>query len=159
MNPGINPDLAATSSFPTTQWSLVLRAGSPTSSQARAALEQLYSVYWYPLYAFIRRKGNDPDRALDLTQEFFARLFEKDFFSSVDQRKGRFRSFLRATCKNFLIDTWRRKPEAALAPISIDARAAEGRYVIRKLLSSTRLPGPPPARRLGQHPRRRAGHG
>ena len=75
-------------------------------------------------------QGNDPDRALDLTQDFFTRLFEKDLLASVDHRKGRFRSFLRTVCTNFLIDTWRRKPEAEINPISIDARDAEGRYVI-----------------------------
>jgi hypothetical protein len=64
MNPRVDREMATTSSFPTTRWCLVVQAGSPASSQARAALEELCSVYWYPLYAFIRRKGNDPDRAL-----------------------------------------------------------------------------------------------
>jgi DNA-directed RNA polymerase specialized sigma24 family protein len=130
MNPDVKPDRPATPSFPTTQWSLVIKAGKPASSHARAALEELCSVYWYPLYAFIRRKGNAPDRALDLTQDFFARLLEKDMLNSVDQRKGRFRAFLQATCKNFLVDTWRQKREVSATAISIDARTAEGRYVI-----------------------------
>jgi RNA polymerase sigma-70 factor (ECF subfamily) len=130
MHAGVNPQGPATASFPTTHWSLVIQAGSPASSPARAALEELCSVYWYPLYAFIRRKGNDADRALDLTQDFFARLFERDILDSVDQGRGRFRSFLRAACKNFLIDRWRKKPEVSTASISIDARTAERRYVI-----------------------------
>jgi DNA-directed RNA polymerase specialized sigma24 family protein len=130
MNPDGGPDRPATASFPTTQWSLVIKAGTPTSSQARAALEELCSVYWYPLYAFIRRKGNAPDRALDLTQDFFTRLLENGMLTSVDQRKGRFRAFLQVTCKNFLIDTWRQKREVSATAISIDARNAEGRYVI-----------------------------
>jgi RNA polymerase sigma-70 factor (ECF subfamily) len=130
MNPGSDPDGPVTASFPTTHWSVIIQAGSPASSQARAALEELCSVYWYPLYAFIRRKGNDPDRALDLTQDFFARLFEKDLLASVDQSKGRFRSFLRVACKNFLLDTWRHKSNAATTPISIDAHDAEGRYLV-----------------------------
>ena len=75
MDQGVNRDAPATASFPTTHWSLVIQTGSPASPQARAALEALCSAYWYPLYAFIRRKGNDPDRACDLTQDFFARLF------------------------------------------------------------------------------------
>ncbi len=120
----------ATPSFPTTRWSLIVKAGTPASSQARAALEELCSVYWYPLYAFIRRKGNAPDRALDLTQDFFARLLEKDLLGSVEERKGHFRAFLQVTCKNFLIDTWRQKREVSAKAISIDARTAEGRYVI-----------------------------
>ncbi len=98
--------------------------------RAARRLEELCSIYWYPLYAFIRRKGNAPDRALDLTQEFFARLLEKDILTAADQRKGRFRSFLQVTCKNFLIDTWRRRREVSATAISIDARTAEGRYVI-----------------------------
>jgi DNA-directed RNA polymerase specialized sigma24 family protein len=130
MNPDVNPDGPATASFPTTQWSLVIKAGTPASSQARAALEELCSVYWYPLYAFIRRKGNAPDRARDLTQDFFARLLEKEMLNSVDQRKGRFRAFLQATCKNFLIDTWRQKREVSATAIPIDVRTAEGRYMI-----------------------------
>jgi RNA polymerase sigma factor (sigma-70 family) len=127
MNPDGNP---ATESFPTTHWSLIKKAGAPASSQARAALEELCSVYWYPLYAFIRRKGNSPDRALDLTQDFFARLLEKDILTAVDQHKGRFRGFLQVTCKNFLIDAWRQKREVTASAISIDARTAEGRYMI-----------------------------
>ncbi len=130
MNPDVNADRPATASFPTTHWSLIIKAGTPTSSQARAALEELCSAYWYPLYAFIRRKGNAPDRALDLTQDFFARLLEKDILTAVDQRKGRFRAFLQVACKNFLIDTWRQKREVSATAIPIDARTAEGRYVI-----------------------------
>jgi RNA polymerase sigma-70 factor (ECF subfamily) len=130
MNPGVDPDRPETVGFPSTRWSLILDAGSPASSQARAALEELCSAYWYPLYAFIRRKGHGPDRALDLTQEFFARLLEKDFFTAIDQRKGRFRAYLQVACGNFLIDSWRRNHEVSASAISIDARTAEGRYVI-----------------------------
>jgi RNA polymerase sigma factor (sigma-70 family) len=130
MNPDVNPDRPATASFPTTRWSLIIKAGTPASAQARVALEELCSIYWYPLYAFVRRKGNDPDRALDLTQDFFARLLEKEILAAVDQRNGRFRAFLRTTCENFLIDTWRRKREFSSSAIPIDARTAEGRYMI-----------------------------
>ena len=130
MNPDVNADRPATASFPTTHWSLIIKAGTPASSQARAALEELCSAYWYPLYAFIRRKGNAPDRALDLTQDFFARLLEKDILTAVDQRKGRFRAFLQVACKNFLIDAWRQKREVSATALPIDARTAEGRYVI-----------------------------
>jgi DNA-directed RNA polymerase specialized sigma24 family protein len=130
MNADINPDRTPTSSFPPTHWSLIIKAGTPASSQARAAMEELCSVYWYPLYAFIRRKGNAPDRALDLTQDFFARLLEKDILTSFDQRKGRFRAFLKVTCKNFLIDAWRQNREVSANAIPIDGGTAEGRYVI-----------------------------
>ena len=96
-------------SFPTTHWSLIIKAGTPASSQARAALEELCSIYWYPLYAFIRRKGNAPDRALDLTQDFFARLLKKTSSPRSIMQGPLPRSCLQVTCKNFLIDTWRRK--------------------------------------------------
>jgi len=129
MSPDGNPGGPATSSFPMTRWSLITRAAAPGSPQARAALEELCSVYWYPLYAFIRRKGNPPDRALDLTQDFFARLLEKDLLHAVDPRRGRFRGFLQFACKNFLIDAWRQKREVSATAIPIDGQAAEGRYV------------------------------
>jgi DNA-directed RNA polymerase specialized sigma24 family protein len=129
MHPGFTPDGAATGSFPSTRWSLIVQAAAPATPQARQALGELCSLYWYPVYAFIRRKGNDPDRALDLTQDFFARLLEKEILASVDQGNGRFRSFLRVVCSNFLVDTVRKKKlDVASNSISIDARDAEGRY-------------------------------
>ena len=124
------PDDPAPRSFPLTHWSLVIRAASEPSTQARAALDELCRAYWYPIYAFIRRKGNDPDRAFDMTQDFFVHLFEKDVLASARKGKGRFRSFLRVICRNFLIDAWRKKPATANTPISIDARDAEGRYLV-----------------------------
>ena len=59
-------------------------------------------AYWYPIYAFIRRKGRDPDEALDLTQDYFTRLLETDVLASADQGRGRFRAFLAADCGFFL---------------------------------------------------------
>ncbi len=130
MGPDHKPGRTATSIFPMTHWSLVVRAGAPGSPQCRAALEELCSVYWYPLYAFIRRKGNPPDRALDLTQDFFARLLEEELLLTVDRRRGHFRGFLQVACKNFLIDAWRQDREVSTNAIPIDGIAAEGRYVI-----------------------------
>jgi RNA polymerase sigma-70 factor (ECF subfamily) len=130
MDQGMNGDAPATASFPLTQWNLVARAASPASTEARAALDELCRAYWYPIYAFIRRKGNDPDRARDLTQDFFIHLLEKGVLASAREGKGRFRSFLRVVCKNFLVDGWRKKTANSIAPISIDARDAEGRYLI-----------------------------
>ena len=95
MIPNHSPSEPATASFPLTHWSLVVRAASPASTEARAAIDELCRAYWYPIYAFIRRKGNDPDRALDLTQDFFLHLFEKGVLASARAGKGRFRSFLR----------------------------------------------------------------
>ena len=84
--------------FPTTHWSRVARAGDST------ALAALCVAYWYPIYALIRRKGHPPDRALDLTQAYFARLIEKGTIAAADPARGRFRAFLRADCTYFLAD-------------------------------------------------------
>lgn len=118
--------------FATTQWSLVVLAGDRASPNSQAALETLCRNYWYPLYAFARRRGSSPDDAADLTQEFFSRLLEKEFLQAADREKGRFRSFLLTVFKRFLS----KEHDRALAQkrggdrlrISIDARAGEQRY-------------------------------
>jgi RNA polymerase sigma-70 factor (ECF subfamily) len=81
---------------------VVLTAGRSDSTHAHVALEKLCRTYWPPIYAFIRRQGNSPHDAQDLTQEFFARLLEKKSLADVDRAKGRFRSFLLASVKHFL---------------------------------------------------------
>ena len=88
--------------FATTRWSIVLTAGDRSSPDAESALELLYRTYWYPLYAFARRRGSSPEDATDLTQEFFSRLLEKEFLMAADRDKGRFRSFLLTMFKRFL---------------------------------------------------------
>ena len=119
--------------FPTTHWSRIAHAGDPDDPEARAAMAELCGAYWYPIYALIRRKGHDPDAALDLTQDYFARLLEKGTVAAADPDKGRFRSFLLADCSFFLAD--RRDRDRALKrgggrPVfSIDARDAEGRFL------------------------------
>jgi RNA polymerase sigma-70 factor (ECF subfamily) len=121
-----------TASFPTTRWSLVLGARDRSRLEARAALAELCQAYWYPIYAFIRRKGNDLNDAEELTQAYFARLLEKDVIAAADRCKGRFRTFLRTDCQHFLIDQYRRRAArgGAVRPISIDLGDAEGRYRI-----------------------------
>ena len=116
--------------FPTTRWSLVLGARDRDRLEARAALAELCRAYWYPIYAFIRRKGRDLNDAEDLTQAYFARLLEKGVIAAADQGKGRFRTFLRTDCQHFLIDEHRRRSArgGTARPISIDVRDAEGRY-------------------------------
>src|SRR5262245_66542408 len=89
-------------SFATTHWSLVVAAQHKSAPEARDALADLCRLYWYPLYAFIRRRGHEATVAEDLTQGFFARLFEKDGLASVTPDRGRFRSFLLTACQNFL---------------------------------------------------------
>ena len=92
--------------FSTTLWSVVLAAGRDDHPRAAAALERLCRIYWYPIYAFIRRRGADRHNAEDLTQSFFAFLLEKEMLKKVDREKGKFRSFLLASLTNFLANEW-----------------------------------------------------
>jgi RNA polymerase sigma-70 factor (ECF subfamily) len=119
--------------FATTRWSLVLAARGRPSPEARAALADLCRVYWYPLYAFVRRSGCDAAAAEDLTQEFFARLLEKGWLDQADQSKGRFRSFLMTACKHFLANERDRaralKRGGGHPPLPFDFQAADDRYV------------------------------
>jgi RNA polymerase sigma factor (sigma-70 family) len=102
------PTSAAPSWFVTTHWSVVLAARTGDSQQADQALEKLCRTYWPPLYAYIRRDGHDPAEAQDLTQEFFARLLARDYLQNLHHQEGKFRSFLLAYVKNFLLEHRRR---------------------------------------------------
>jgi RNA polymerase sigma-70 factor (ECF subfamily) len=128
----MSPSDASPARFATTHWSLIVAARDGEAAQAEAALADLCRAYWYPLYAFIRHQGHPADRAQDLTQEFFARLLEKDFLGAVDQEKGKFRSFLLAACKHFLANEHDReralKRGGGRQSVSIDFRDADGRY-------------------------------
>ena len=118
--------------FATTHWSVVLAAGGDSTSSASAALEQLCRTYWYPLYAFVRRKGHSSEDAQDLTQAFFGRLLEKNYVAQADRERGRFRTFLLAALNHFLADEWdktqRQKRGGGREIISFDAASAEDRY-------------------------------
>src|SRR5215475_560450 len=118
--------------FATTHWSVVLAAGQTTLPQSPAALEKLCRTYWYPLYAYLRRRGHSEHDAQDLTQGFFAQLLERDWLLGVTHEKGRFRSFLLASLNYFLADQRDRataqKRGGGRAPISLDASQAEQRY-------------------------------
>ena len=96
--------MTGSSSFPTTRWTMVVAAGDPQRKEARSALVSLCETYWYPLYAYLRRRGYPPDQAQDLTQEFFIRLLEGRFLDRADPEKGRFRSFLLVSLKFFVAD-------------------------------------------------------
>lgn len=88
--------------FATTHWSVVLQAGEERTAQGQAALETLCRTYWFPLFAFLRRKGHTEADAKDLTQQFFALLLERRDFQTVDARKGKFRTFLLTSLMHFL---------------------------------------------------------
>ncbi len=96
--------LPRASQFPTTRWTLVVAAGDPQRKEARSALVSLCENYWYPLYAYLRRRGYPAAQAQDLTQEFFIRLLEGRYLDRADPEKGRFRSFILTSLKFFVGD-------------------------------------------------------
>lgn len=119
--------------FATTRWSVVLAAGSTDPAhvaRGRAALGELAALYWYPLYAFVRRAGHGADDAADLVQAFFALLLEREDLRRADPARGRFRNWLLVALRNFLANE--RERERALrrgggrTQLSIDALAIDG---------------------------------
>ena len=125
-------DASRQPAFVTTHWSVVLTAGRTDTTRARGALERLCQTYWYPLYAYVRRRGYSPEDAQDLTQEFFARLLEHNWIGRADQQRGRFRSFLLSAMNHFLADEWDKaraqKRGGGIAPVPLQFDAAETRY-------------------------------
>jgi RNA polymerase sigma factor (sigma-70 family) len=120
--------------FQTTRWSLILTAAAGSGEESRRALTALCKLYWYPVYAYLRRKGFDRDGAQDLTQDFFVRLLEKEFFSLADPARGRFRAFLFASLRHFLINEHHRaraqKRGAGRMPLPLDFQTGERRYTL-----------------------------
>ena len=118
--------------FLTTHWSVVVAAQAKVDTGSQEALERLCRTYWFPLYAFVRRQGHSAADAQDLTQEFFARLFQKDYLKSAAQEKGKFRTFLLVALKRFLANEWDRQHAAKRGgftpPVSIDQEMAENRF-------------------------------
>ncbi len=119
-------------SFDTTQWTLVVAAGDSQHPDSRAALEDLCQSYWYPLSAYLRRRGYARDEAEDVVQGFFTQLLDKKYLKAADRERGRFRSFLLTSLKNFAANEWDRKKAkkrgGATTTLSLDFETAEGRY-------------------------------
>jgi RNA polymerase sigma factor (sigma-70 family) len=117
--------------FATTRWSLVLAARGEAPA-AREALAELCRLYWYPLYAYVRRRGHATHEAQDLTQELFARLLERDDLAGLDPARGRFRAFLLAACRHFLANQSDReqalKRGGGRRPLPFDLADADQRY-------------------------------
>lgn len=116
--------------FATTHWSVVLTAGRRDTTRAQAALEQLCRSYWHPIYHYIRRRGYGAEDAEDLTQGFLAGLIERDAIARADPERGRFRSFLLGSLKNFLADAWDKahaEKRGGLPSLPLDFRAEETR--------------------------------
>jgi RNA polymerase sigma-70 factor (ECF subfamily) len=132
MDPVMADPTATPGRFPTTRWSRVVAAGDSAEPDAAEALADLCSAYWFPIYAFVRRKGHDAERALDLTQSYFARLLERRPIAAADPARGRFRSFLLSDCSHFLAHERERdgalKRGGGRAVVSIVADDAEGRF-------------------------------
>jgi RNA polymerase sigma factor (sigma-70 family) len=119
--------------FLTTRWTMVVEAGKISDPRAQIAMEDLCRVYWYPLYAHVRRRGYSKEDAEDLTQSFFTRLLEVNPFSGLSPERGRFRSFLLVALKHFLANEWDRsktkKRGGDVSHVAIDCQDAESRYL------------------------------
>lgn len=151
-SPGITLARTGKAQFADTHWSMVLRAGQSEEPGAEAALEQLCRSYWYPVYAWVRGQGHEPEDARDVTQEFFAMLLRRESFSTVSQQKGRFRTFLIRSLQNFLVDHHRfctaEKRGGNRALVEFDAFDPEDRYRLEP--STTDTPDTIFDRRWGQ---------
>jgi RNA polymerase sigma factor (sigma-70 family) len=118
--------------FLTTHWSAVLSAQRSDSTRAQSALASLCQTYWYPLYAYVRRRGYPPPDAQDLTQEFFARLLEQRWLLRADPQRGHFRTFLLTALSRFLANEWdrarARKRGGGVPLLALEFDTAETRY-------------------------------
>jgi RNA polymerase sigma-70 factor (ECF subfamily) len=128
--------------FATTHWTVVLAAGKRSTSQSDLALEQLCRTYWFPLYAYVRRRGHTKEDAEDLTQAFFARFLAKNYLAGLSAERGRFRAFLLASLKHFLINEWKKsqrlKRGGGEAPLSLDWQTADTKFQV----AATNEPSP-----------------
>lgn len=138
----VAPEFGGRRRFVTTQWSLVLVAAKRDSAEAEDALARLCDMYWYPVFAFVRRQVRSAEEAEDLTQGFFTRLIEKGDIGDADASRGRFRTFLLTACQRFLLNERDRmlalKRGGGRPPLPIDLVAAESRY--QRALADTDTP-------------------
>lgn len=118
--------------FRPTRWSLIVALRGGTEPERRKALDELCTAYWYPLYAYARRRGCSPEDAADVTQSFFGHLLDKEIFNRADPDRGKLRTFLLTLMQRFLRDDWRKqqrlKRGGGVPLLSIDEPLAEGRY-------------------------------
>ena len=120
----------------------MLTAGQRHTPQSDSALEQLCRTYWFPLYAYVRRRGQAKADAEDLTQAFFARLLEKNFLAGLAAERGKFRAFLLAALKHFLANEWDKaraqKRGGGEVPLSLDWQTADTKFQV----AATNEPSP-----------------
>ena len=128
--------------FATTHWTVVLAAGQRSTPQSERALEELCRAYWFPLYAYVRRRGHIREDAEDLTQAFFARFLEKNYLAGLSAERGRFRAFLLASLKHFLANEWdksqRQKRGGNITHLSLDWQTADTQFQV----AATHEPSP-----------------
>ena len=128
--------------FATTHWTVVLAAGQRHTPSADAALEELCRTYWFPLYAYVRRRGHAKADAEDLVQAFFARLLTKNFLANLASERGKFRAFLLAALKHFLANEWDKaqaqKRGGGAAHLSLDWQTADTKFQV----AATQEPSP-----------------
>jgi len=120
--------------FATTHWTVVLAAGQRSTPQSDGALEELCKTYWFPLYAYVRRRGQTKEDAEDLTQAFFARFLERNYLAGLSAERGRFRAFLLASLKHFLANEWdksrRQKRGGNVTHLSLDWQTADAQFQV-----------------------------
>ena len=120
--------------FATTHWTVVLEAGQRHTPQSDLALEELCRAYWFPLYAYVRRRGHTREDAEDLTQAFFASFLAKNYLEGLDAERGRFRAFLLASLKHFLANEWdrarRQKRGGGVIHLSLDWQTADTKFQV-----------------------------
>ncbi len=132
--------LAERTEFPITSWSLVVAAANPVDPDCRDALVRLCERYWYPVYAYVRRRGYPEQDAQDLTQDFFVRILEGRYLDRADPNRGRFRSFLLNSCKFFLgdeADRARAQKRGAGAILPFELASGEQQYRFEPLDNET----------------------
>jgi RNA polymerase sigma factor (sigma-70 family) len=119
--------------MPKTRWSVVVAAGGSMNPSTRRALSTLFSLYQYPLYAFVRARVRDADKARDLTQSFFLRLLESGDLADVTPERGQFRSWLRAAMEHHMANQWDKertqKRGGGVETVSLDLDASERRFL------------------------------
>ena len=120
--------------FATTHWTVVLKAGQRHTPQSDHALEELCRTYWFPLYAYVRRRGQTKADAEDLVQAFFARFLAKNYLEGLSAERGRFRAFLLAALKNFLTNEWKKsqrlKRGGGDTVLSLDWETADTKFQV-----------------------------
>ena len=128
---------SGTDHFATTNWSVVLSASSSSSSRYEEAISSLCQTYWFPLYAYLRKRGYDPHQAEDYIQSFFAQMLEKHYLRRIEPNRGKFRSFLLIALKRFVADqhdlAQAFKRGGGHKKLSIDIRFAEDKYTLEPI--------------------------